>query len=434
MRRCSRISGQERFEWCDRGCADVGEILITRAWALLAGAAVLAPLLPVAAAKADAPPPSPRITEVSYLPTTEPRSARSSIRLGGRTLDTASDWSVDSLGHHPDAPLIVQFDRPVTTGDLETLEEAGADVVAVIAGGAVRLRMHEAETLDQIEGIRWAGRIGADRLVHRDLSDDVESIVRVILEPRGDVDRAATTATDMGLVVRNRYSSGLLVSGTRSQLVDLAAATLTMWVEEWQIPAPHNEAGAALIGADLATIAGYDGSTQIVAVADTGLGGGTPDTAHRDIPADRIVGIEDYSAEDLFGCYTVVPGGAGDPDSGHGTHVAGTVLSAGDTAGVGRGVAPAASLYFQAVEEYLDLTFLCGADGYYLIGIPLDLSELLADAYDTGARIHQDSWGSDAAGEYTADAAAADGFIADHPDMLMVVRPETRASTRMRTA
>ncbi len=58
-------------------------------------------------------------------------------------------------------------------------------------------------------------------------------------------------------------------------------------------------------------------------------------------------------------------------------------------------------------------------DGYYLIGLPEDLQDLLQAAYDDGARIHSDSWGSSVAGAYTADAASVDTFIWNNPDFLM---------------
>ena len=74
-------------------------------------------------------------------------------------------------------------------------------------------------------------------------------------------------------------------------------------------------------------------------------------------------------------CYNVINDGAVDVDSGHGTHVAGSVLSDGGASGEGKGVAPAARLVFQAIENYVDFTSqLCKlparSDGYYLIGIP----------------------------------------------------------------
>jgi len=77
-----------------------------------------------------------------------------------------------------------------------------------------------------------------------------------------------------------------------------------------------------------------DGSGQTVAVADAGL-----DEDHGDF-GTRVVGNYDVIGD----------GSTADKHSGHGTHVACTVLGDGFRGGYG-GVAQAADLYFQAVEN-----------------------------------------------------------------------------------
>jgi hypothetical protein len=125
------------------------------------------------------------------------------------------------------------------------------------------------------------------------------------------------------------------------------------------------------------------------------------------------------------GCFaTVVNDGAIDVDSGHGTHVAVSVLGDGDASGVGKGTAPAAGLVFQAIENYATITTFCQnfyglVNGYYLTGIPTDLRQLFQQAYNAGARIHSNSWGSDVAGDYTADSAYADEFVWNNRDMVI---------------
>ena len=130
----------------------------------------------------------------------------------------------------------------------------------------------------------------------------------------------------------------------------------------------------------------------------------------------------DYPSANNSSCWTAINDGAGDVDSGHGTHTAVSVLGAGDVGGEGQGTAPAAGLLMQTVEDYLDFKRRCAsiyADGYYLTGIPLDLRVLYQNAYDAGARIHSNSWGSAVAGDYTTDSANTDDFVWDHPDMLI---------------
>ncbi len=93
-------------------------------------------------------------------------------------------------------------------------------------------------------------------------------------------------------------------------------------------------------------------------------------------------------------------------------------------AGSPKGTAPEARLVFQSTENWVKVSNLCKTlygyvDGYYLTGIPTDLRTLFQQAYDAGARIHSNSWGSAVAGDYTVDSANADSFIWSHPDMLV---------------
>ena len=160
-----------------------------------------------------------------------------------------------------------------------------------------------------------------------------------------------------------------------------------------------------------------------MAVADTGLGDGTEAGAHPDIPASRISTI--YSPPpQTISCITGVDEGAADLDSGHGTHVAVSVLGDGGPSDEGKGIAPGANLVFQAVEYYLKFkkSIFCAGytDGYYLAGIPYDLRDLFQQAYDDGARIHTNSWGSLGLGFYTIDSGNTDDFIWNNPDMTIL--------------
>jgi hypothetical protein len=104
-------------------------------------------------------------------------------------------------------------------------------------------------------------------------------------------------------------------------------------------------------------------------------------------------------------------------DSGHGTHTAVSAVGDGGAGGVGRGTAPEAGLVFQAIEDFADVHFLClPPDGYYLLGLPMDLHDLYQQAYDDLARIHSNSWGVDDDGVYSIDSANTDDFVFDHPN------------------
>jgi subtilisin family serine protease len=166
-------------------------------------------------------------------------------------------------------------------------------------------------------------------------------------------------------------------------------------------PQLYNDFARRLLGIDgpaaspAPPLLSQDGSGQIVAVADTGI-----DDQHPDFQG-RIVG-------------KVARGRAGDTSDphGHGTHVSGSVLGDGTASGGQiRGVAPKAKLFFQSL---LDASGKLG-------GLPVDLNELFQEAYDAGARIHNNSWGADLGSTYTMNSEEVDEFIHAHPDMLVVI-------------
>ncbi len=119
--------------------------------------------------------------------------------------------------------------------------------------------------------------------------------------------------------------------------------------------------------------------------------------------------------------YYLIPGATIYDESAfsyHGTHVCGSILgdnlatpstptSGGhDTAD---GMAPNAQLVFQDVGE----------SGGSLAGLSNDNYLIFQQAYNAGARIHSNSWGSDTEGAYTSDCKTVDNFIYDHEDFLL---------------
>jgi serine protease AprX len=137
------------------------------------------------------------------------------------------------------------------------------------------------------------------------------------------------------------------------------------------------------------------GAGQIVAVADTGLHEAHPDFAGRVI---QVVALGR-------------PNNSSDPH-GHGTHVAGSVLSDGSASnGTYAGVAPEAKLYFQSLLD----------SGGGLGGLPVSLEDLFEPAYQAGARIHNNSWGAATASAYTVDSNDVDAYAAKRRDMLIVI-------------
>ncbi|HVE85024.1 MAG TPA: S8 family serine peptidase, partial [Myxococcales bacterium] len=106
------------------------------------------------------------------------------------------------------------------------------------------------------------------------------------------------------------------------------------WVRERAAKRPSNDVAASLMGAVNTILAGktsLTGSGETVAVCDTGLDTGDPNTIHPDFKG-RIRFIKSYPMTADLNGYVENPGGNDGPadlDSGHGTHVAGSVLGTG---------------------------------------------------------------------------------------------------------
>jgi PKD repeat protein len=330
-----------------------------------------------------------------------------------------TDARVDRAGR---ASYLVAFSGPITQAQTDALRSLGAELTAYIPDFAYKaiLTPPQAERAALSSGVVSVAVFQPEYKLSPDLQDS--GIYRIRLERgsdpavvRGDIEAAG------GSIARGS-GDVLTVTATRGELDAIAQLNAVAWVENFALREKHNEFGAGVIlGANVANASGYDGSTQIVAVADTGIGGGTAQTAHPDVPASRIVDIFDWPGTSARGCFRVTPDGAIDVDSGHGTHTALSVLGDGGPSGEGKGTAPGASLVFQSTEDWADFRGACSStpDGYYLLGLPDDLNDLLQQAYDAGARIHSDSWGSDAAGDYTVDAAQVDEFMWTNQDFLM---------------
>lgn len=183
-------------------------------------------------------------------------------------------------------------------------------------------------------------------------------------------------------------------------LAELRALVEVKDIFEYVPPELFNDRARILLGIDGTSTPSpapfpFDGTGQIVGVADTGI-----DDVHPDLKARLITAI-------ALGR----PGDASDPN-GHGTHVAGSILGDGSASGGAvRGMAPAARLVFQSVLD---------AQGK-LGGLPWDLNDLFDEAYKAGARIHNNSWGASTASRYAFNSLEADEFVDAHRDMALVI-------------
>jgi hypothetical protein len=319
---------------------------------------------------------------------------------------------------------IVQSPGPVDQAWKDALAAAGVELLGYIPDNAFKVRMSAAQAAQvrQLGITSYVGLFHPFYALSPRLAAAGQQLVTVQLEQGGSRAAVEATVAAAGATLVAAEDGRLLVAGDRGQIEGVAQAMDVAWIEPFALNEKHNEVGGgSIIGGAIANSRSYDGSSQIAAVADTGIGGGTAATAHPDIPASRVVDVQNFVGATDSCFQQIVNDGAIDVDSGHGTHVAGSVLSDGGVSGEGRGVAPAASLVFQATENYVVTSNFCKTfygyqNGYYLTGLT-NLTTLFQSAYDKGARIHANSWGASVAGDYNANSATTDQFIWNRRDM-----------------
>jgi subtilisin family serine protease len=322
---------------------------------------------------------------------------------------------------------LLQFDGPIQPGWKDDLSRLGVQLYDYVPDFAFLAWMDGAAAARAAAHphVRWVGLYQpAYRL--SPLLDQAAGEQTVTLLTLPNVDEAALRArfeaigATVQARVRNRFGAYFRLTVDVAQLPALVHLPAVTWVEPYVRPELFNDVArgdeimnATAVWGDL----GLYGAGQVVAVADTGLDVGVNDSTLNDDFEGRVLSLHDLDNWPLDG--------ADDLCSGHGTHVAGSVLGNGSNSGSDpadhdystgyAGLAPEAQLVFQAVEWALLPPDFC-----VLAGLPTDLNILFQQAYDDGARIHTNSWGSAAGGEYTASSQQTDQFAWDHKDFTIL--------------
>ena len=324
----------------------------------------------------------------------------------------------------PANTYIVQLTGPVLDQWKAAIVDAGGELLDYVPQFAFRVRMtpDAATRVRRLSFVSSVATLRAEQTHAPNLRRNGQRLYIVRLERGARAADVAARLRAAGLQVQARGSQ-LMMMADSAQLDRLGVVEGVATIENFTPYIKHNEYGGGVImGSATVNASGYDGSTQTIGVSDTGLGFGTAATAHPDLPASRVLSIFNWPGAPDYCFETIVNDGAQDVDSGHGTHVATAAVGGGNGSGVGRGTAPAATLVFQALENYAAPSLLCSLiyglpEAYYLVGIPADIGDLFDQAYLQGARVHSNSWGVENAGEYTADSANADAFVWSHRDL-----------------
>ena len=334
-----------------------------------------------------------------------------------------SQYSTDTEEYY-----ILQFKGNVLEEWKQAVKNTGAVFFDYVPNNAFIVRMNssvksQVETMDivqwvgtyqpayKISPVFSASSISATTTTTMTLDDDISDIIVMLFDSKHNSQVTSEIQQLGGEIVDNSGEIMRVRIGT-SKLSYIAAMTGVSWIEKYVQPVIFND-----IAADITNVSyvqnthGLTGSGQIVAVADTGLDTGVNDATMHDDIEGRIVALNAW-----WGAY----GDNGGADyNGHGTHVAGSVLGNGaNSSGQYAGMAPMAQLVFQALQYD-------GGDPFYngALLTPTNLSSLFQEAYNDGAKIHSNSWGSNDPsdyGNYTSSSQYVDSFMWDNKDMLIV--------------
>lgn len=398
------------------------------------------------------------------------------IRSGTREIDTSRP-RLDSKGKlHAHAayrgarPLsrgrhhhLVQFVGPIKQEWLKAVEKAGGEVRAPYADFTSVVRADEPALakIAALPFVRWVGHLPhADRVapsvlrgLRRKPGDVSSALPRTKVLPgvytveffgADDLKKGANAAHRLGFkeLSRDAGAKVLIVEARgaeaqkRKAIAALSAVHGVRAIRERTLKRTSNDVAAAIMQTAASTAnagLGLSGRGERVGVCDTGLDTGDPATIHPDF-AKRVVSITSYPITADLAQYIKNPGGDDGPadlDSGHGTHVAGSILGNG-TASTGvaglakpiRGLGYRAKLVFQAVEQevkWKNPADLKAYGRYLLAGIPNDLAVLFADAYKKGVRIHSNSWGGGDPGAYDEQCEQLDRYVWEHKHFCVLV-------------
>jgi hypothetical protein len=361
-----------------------------------------------------------------------------SLKLMRGTIDTAGKAPTLPAGlRAPLAPTswIVQFIGPAGTGWYEAVEASGLHLVShgyvPENGWLVRGQADAANRVAQLPFVQAVVPYAPYYRIAPSVADLTGTHeVRVMLFDDADVSSTMAKLGSFGAVELGRIDDAdvklLRISLDLASLAKTARLDTVQWIELVRPLKLFNDRAADTMGQRPVWTGTSDspgtpftGAGEIVAVADTGIDTGNKNTIHPDFK-DHIQDLQAWGRPGAGGDIHT-----GDPSDnhGHGTHTSGSVVADGTAWGTinlagctmsctaskaPKGMAPDAKLVMQSIS---------GPDDS-LSGVPEDPGILYQAAYDAGARVHSDSYGSDSAGVYDTQAFLLDRWMATHTDML----------------
>ncbi len=306
---------------------------------------------------------------------------------------------------------IVKLKEPIGSESRMELEQSCAEIYSYVPNNAFIVKMNDftRSKVEDLDSVQWMGIYRDEYKICSQLSEGIENIeseeymveIRIVLFNSADMEHVLKSVINLDGNILAYTRNSIHAEIEITAIPELASINEVSWIEKFYHFVLFNDDAAAITRINNVWTDYYlNGTGQVIAITDTGLDTGVNDnTIHPDFQ-DRILKIVDWSDN-----------GASDRISGHGTHVAGSLLGDGTMSnGLYRGMAHESDLFFQAVEN---------SDGT-IRGIPSNISELFHESYVHGARVHSNSWGSNEYGKYTQSSYDLDRFVWDNPEMVIV--------------
>ena len=342
--------------------------------------------------------------------------------------------SFDPLNYHKlPAPEELQFHRvevdriaiiQLYVNDFQIVENIcianGCTILETIPDSSWRIRLPKNSIdslfhISQNEQVRWIGPEIAALRLHESLVYSWESLPKeldLVALPAPDISDSemSSLVNDLSLLNVKEVTCDIAMCrvlgmtaandfGQRIQLKTMLNDGRLLFIEPL-VPLRVLNAQAS-IDVGLTSIisaqnSGLDGSGETFAVLDTGL-----DSDHPDF-GNRVLSVRVSCSYDQSGA---------DSNSGHGTHVTGTLISDGGSFNGGKGLTPQATIHMYALEYDLSGQIAKTCSTY----------DILRDSSIAGARIGVNAWGSTVdLGQYNLESRSIDTFARDYPDFLAV--------------
>jgi hypothetical protein len=353
-----------------------------------------------------------------------------------------SSWTIDTRAPGPQVPsdlrgsigpgltyAIVKFAAPA--GDAPaTLRARGAEPVRYLPHHAWAVRGKEADVLGcrDLAGVTWVGPYhpaykiapyaGEQEFLNPARSADPLLWLKIRLFPGEQGSNVGDQVRSLGAkvdeIIAKPLGDMLVVRAPKDLLTPLARLAAVEWIEEIPDYFLLNNRTRWVLQSNQTDQTplwnrGLHGEGQMIGIMDSGLDynscffrdpeGDPIGSNHRKVQAYRLTGGAAYD-----GC-----------DTGHGTHVMGTVLGE-DLFGSNsayNGLAYKARCTFQDVGQ--DDSWSCSTGS---VSIPGDLEPSYQNSLNDGAYLHTNSWGS-SSNTYDSMAQDVDNFMWNHKNFLI---------------